>query len=84
MAADTRAEFIRQLERIDVRIARAFEQAILDIKSVAQERLLVAAIERGDLEGIVPDPWVDLLVSTQAEAIEYGTRIRLICVGGPP
>lgn len=53
MARDSRAAFLRALAEVQPRLARAFEEAILDVRSTAQARLIEEAIERairtGDL-----------------------------------
>jgi hypothetical protein len=53
VARDTKAQFLEQLEKFAPRIAKAFRQVVEDIRSVAQERMLIDAIERRDVEAIV-------------------------------
>lgn len=47
MARDTRAQFLAELERVSPRIARAFEEAVQDIRGAAQRRAIEEAIKRG-------------------------------------
>lgn len=51
MARDTRRAFAEATKAMEPAIRRAFLQAIADVRSVAQYRLVEAAIERGDIQG---------------------------------
>lgn len=46
MARDTRAAFLRALAQVEPRVARAFEAAIMDVRSTAQQRVIEEAIRR--------------------------------------
>ncbi|MEM1371472.1 MAG: phage minor head protein [Pseudomonadota bacterium] len=47
MARDTRAAFLRELQRVMPQFARAFEEAIQAVQSSTQRDLIEAAIQRG-------------------------------------
>ncbi|GGX63260.1 hypothetical protein GCM10007385_35490 [Tateyamaria omphalii] len=53
MARQTLAAFQAELAKIEPTLARAFAEAMADVRSTAQRDLIIAAIERGDVEGVV-------------------------------
>ncbi|WP_226780342.1 phage minor head protein [Oceaniglobus trochenteri] len=53
MPRDTRRAFAEAVKKMEPQVRRAFLQAIADVRSVSQYRLVEAAIERGDIQGIM-------------------------------
>lgn len=50
MSRDSRVEFLAMLDKVSPTLRRAFEEAVQDIRSSAQLRLVEDAIQRGDVE----------------------------------
>lgn len=53
MRGDNYKAFIAQLDAVDRKFRKAFEESIADVRSTAQMAVLTAAIERGDIEGAI-------------------------------
>lgn len=53
MARDTRRAFYEAVKKMEPEVRKAFLQAIADVRSVAQYRVVQEAIERGDVQRIV-------------------------------
>lgn len=53
MPRDSRRAFERATKAMEPAIRRAFLQAIADVRSTAQMRVIEAAIDRGDIEGVL-------------------------------
>ena len=53
MPRDTRAAFLREIDKIQPGFAPAFEQAIQDVRSAAQLAVLEDAIAARDIEGVL-------------------------------
>ena len=66
MARDTRAAFLRALEKLEPGIARAFREAIQDIRSTAQRREINRAIKRAVETGDVGWGVVEVLSAIQS------------------
>lgn len=95
MARDTRAAFLRALAEVEPRIARAFEEAILDVRSTAQARAIEEAIRRaietGDIARGVQEVTAALQLGNEffapldraiQEAFEAGAAYQLSTLPG--